>query len=82
MTLRVAGLWRYPVKSLAGESLSVATRGVRRASRETASCTCAVPRAFARHAVTIGSWDCSGRWAPTGVHASTVIRGTARKPWH
>jgi uncharacterized protein YcbX len=25
MTLRVAGLWRYPVKSLAGEPLSVAT---------------------------------------------------------
>jgi uncharacterized protein YcbX len=25
MTLRVAGLWRYPVKSLAGEALSVAT---------------------------------------------------------
>ena len=25
MTLRVAGLWRYPVKSLAGESLTVAT---------------------------------------------------------
>src|SRR5688572_23949521 len=25
MTLRVAGLWRYPVKSLAGEPLPVAT---------------------------------------------------------
>ena len=25
MTLHVAGLWRYPVKSLAGESLTVAT---------------------------------------------------------
>jgi len=25
MTLHVAGLWRYPVKSLAGEPLTVAT---------------------------------------------------------
>ena len=47
MTLSVAALWRYPIKTLAGERLETAeltTDGT-----ATASYSCAAPRASAPH---------------------------------
>ena len=80
MTLHVAGLWRYPVKSLAGESLTVATltpegipgdRVVHVRGPEGV-------RAARRHRRLLGL---SGHWGADGRPRSTVIRGTARKRW-
>jgi uncharacterized protein len=60
MTLHVAGLWRYPVKSLAGESLTVATLTPQGIPGDRVVHVCG-PEGVARHAATIGCWDYAGR---------------------
>ena len=80
MTLHVAGLWRYPVKSLAGEPLLVSTL-----TREGIPGDRVVHvrgpegvRSARRHHRLLGL---RGRWGQTRGPASTAIRGTARKRW-
>ena len=61
MSLYIAGLWRYPVKSLAGERVSSDHACGRTAWPATESFTCAARRAFAHRGASTGFSGCAGR---------------------
>ena len=73
MSLYVAGLWRYPVKTLAGERLPMTTLTTR-VCRSTASCRCTGPRAYGRRAAITRCLDCGERWTTTVALSSTGTR--------